>query len=178
MSLTNNRTLEIPLKPESFGTADQFIKQWMIQKRISDESNFETMLLFEALFNDMIEQGYGQDTILTIKAQKNFGEYNITLGFEGEAYIPSMKKDQKIISPELQIVQAFSDKVGYRYRLGYNRVSIVVKRNNNSALIYCFIAILLAVPVSIALIAFVSADNLILLEDKSRRSRSSLLSRI
>ena len=166
MSLTNNRTLEIPLKPESFGTADQFIKQWMIQKRISDESNFETMLLFEALFYDMIEQGYGQDTLLTVKAQKNFGEYNITLGFEGEAYIPSMKKDQKIISPELQIVQAFSDKVGYRYRLGYNRVSIVVKRNNNSALIYCFIAILLAVPVSIALIAFVSADKLISLDDQ------------
>ena len=70
MSLTKNRTLEIPLKPESYEAADQFIKQWLIQKRISDESTFETMLLFEALFNDMIEQGYGQDTILTIKAQK------------------------------------------------------------------------------------------------------------
>ena len=166
MSLTNNRTLEIPLKPESFETADRFIKQWLTQKRISHESSFETMLLFEALFNDMIEQGYGQDTLLTVKAQKNFGEYNITLGFEGEAYIPSMKKDQKIISPELKIVMAFSDKVGYRYRLGYNRVSIVVKRNNNSSLLYCFIAILLAVPVSIALIAFVSADKLILLDDQ------------
>ena len=166
MSLTKNRTLEIPLKPESYEAADQFIKQWLIQKRISDESTFETMLLFEALFNDMIEQGYGQDTILTIKAQKNFGEYNITLGFEGESYIPSMKKDQKSISPELQIVQAYSDKVGYRYRLGYNRVSIVVKRNNNSSLLYCLIAILLAVPVSIALITFVSADNLTTLDDK------------
>ena len=160
MSLTKKRTLEIPLKPESYETADQFIKQWMNQKRISDESNFETMLLFEALFNDMIEQGYGQDTILTIKAQKTFGEYNITLGFEGEAYIPSMKKSNKSISPELQIVEAFSDKVGYRYRLGYNRVSIVVKRNHNSSLIYCFIAMLLAVPVSIALVNFVSADKL------------------
>ena len=166
MSLTKNRTLEIPLKPESYETADQFIKQWLIQKRISDEGSFETMLLFEALFNDMIEQGCGQDTILTIKAQKNFGEYTINLGFEGESYIPSMKKDQKSISPELQIVQAYSDKVGYRYRLGYNRVSIVVKRNNNSSLLYCLIAILLAVPVSIALITFVSADNLITLDDK------------
>ena len=166
MSLSKNRTLEIPLKQESYETADQFIKQWMMQKRIDERSTFETMLLFEALFQDMIEQGYGQDTILTIKAQKNLGEYNITLGFEGESYIPSMKKDQKNISPELQIVQAYSDKVGYRYRLGYNRVSIVVKRNNNSSLIYCFIAILLAVPVSIALIAFVSADDLITLDDK------------
>ena len=166
MSLTNNRTLEIPLKPESYETADQFIKQWLIQKRISNEGSFETMLLFEALFNDMIEQGYGQDTILTIKTQKNFGEYTITLGFEGESYIPSMKKDRKSISPELQIVQAYSDKVGYRYRLGYNRVSIVVKRNSNSSLLYCLIAILLAVPVSLALITFVSADNLTSLDDQ------------
>lgn len=166
MSLTKNRTLEISLKQESYETADQFIKQWLIQKRISDESTFETMLLFEALFHDMIEQGYGQDTVLTIKAKKTFGEYSITLGFEGEAYIPSMKKDQKSISPELQIVQAYSDKVGYRYRLGYNRVSIVVKRNHNSSLLYCFIAMLLAVPVSIALINFVSADDLISLDDK------------
>ena len=70
MSLTKNRTLEIPLKPESYEAADQFIKQWLIQKRISDESTFETMLLFEALFNDMIEQCCGQDTILTIKTKK------------------------------------------------------------------------------------------------------------
>ena len=166
MSLTRNRTLEIPLKPESYEAADQFIRQWMIQKRVGEESSFETMLLFEALFQDLIDQGYGEDTMLTVKTQKTFGEYAITLGFEGEAYIPSMKKDQKSISPELQIVQAFSDKVGYRYRLGYNRVSIVVKRNHNSALLYCFIAFLLAVPVSIALINFVSADNLIKLDEK------------
>ena len=166
MSLTRNRTLEIPLKPESYEAADQFIRQWMIQKRVGEESSFETMLLFEALFQDLIDQGYGEDTMLTVKTQKTFGEYAITLGFEGEAYIPSMKKDQKSISPELQIVQAFSDKVGYRYRLGYNRVSIVVKRNHNSSLLYCLIAMLLAVPVSIALVNFVSADKLITLDEK------------
>ena len=160
MSLTRIRSIEIPLNIESYETADEFIKQWMKQKRISDRSAFETTLLFEALFQDMIEQGYGQDTILTIKARKAFGEYSITLGFEGESYIPSMKKDQKSISPELQIVEAYSDKVGYRYRSGYNRVSIVVKRNHNSSLIYCLIAIILAMLVTTPLIAFVSADKL------------------
>ncbi len=165
MSSVKTRSVEIPLKQESYETADQFIKQWLMQKRIDERNAFETMLLFEALFQDMIEQGYGQDTILTVKVRKSFGEYTVTLGFEGETYIPSMKKDQKSISPELQIVEAYSDKVGYRYRLGYNRVSIVVKRNNNSSLVYCFIAILLAVPVSIALINFVSADKLISLDN-------------
>ena len=164
MSLTKTRSIEIPLKAESFDTADKFIRQWMTQKRISDRSVLETMLLFEALFQDMIEQGYGQDTVLTIKAQKAFGEYDITLGFEGESYIPSMKKDQKSISPELQIVQAYSDKVGYRYRSGYNRVSIVVKRNHNSSLMYCLIAIILAMLVTTPLIAFVSTDRLISLD--------------
>lgn len=164
MSSAKTRSIEIPLKQESYETADQFIRQWLTQKRINERSAFEAMLLFEALFRDLIEQGYGQDTILTIKARKNFGEYTINLGFEGESYIPSMKKDKEGFSPELQIVQAYSDKVGYRYRLGYNRVSIVVQRKNNSALIYCFIAILLAVPVSIALISFLSTDKLISLD--------------
>lgn len=165
MSLKKTRSLEIPLNAESYETADQFIKQWMKQKRIGDRSVFETTLLFEALFQDLIEQGYGQDTVLKIKAQKTFGEYNITLGFEGESYIPSMKKDQKNISPELQIVEAYSDKVGYRYRSGYNRVSIVVKRNHNSSMIYCLIAIILAVLVSTPLIAFVSPDKIISLDN-------------
>ena len=165
MSLKKTRSIEIPLNIESYETADAFIKQWMKQKRISERSSFETMLLFEALFQDMIEQGFGQDTILTIKAQKTFGEYDITLGFEGESYVPSMKKDQKSISPELQIVQAYSDKVGYRYRSGYNRVSIVVKRNHNSSLMYCLIAIILAMLVSTPLIAFVSADKLVSIDE-------------
>ena len=166
MSPTKTRSIEIPLNIESYATADEFIKQWMTQKRISEKSSVETMLLFEALFQDMIEQGYGQDTILTIKARKNFGELNITLGFEGGSYIPSMKKDPKSISPEFQIVQAYSDKVGYRYRSGYNRVSIVVKRNHNSFLMYCLIAVVLAMLVATPLIAFVSADKLIALDEK------------
>lgn len=165
MSLTRIRSIEIPLNMESYETADEFIKQWMEQKRISGRSNFETTLLFEALFQDMIEQGFGQDTNLTIKAKKAFGEYSITLGFEGESYIPSMKKDQKSISPELQVVQAYSDKVGYSYRSGYNRVSIVVKRNHNSSLMYCFIAIILAMLASTLLIAFVSTDKLASIDD-------------
>lgn len=166
MSRTKKHTLEVPLKPESYETADQFIRQWMIKKRIGKESSYETTLLFEALFQDMIEQGYGQDTMLTVKTKKTYGEYSVTLGFEGKSYTPSMKKDKDIISPEQQIVEAYSDKVGYRYRMGYNRVDIVVKRNNNSSLVYCFIAIILALLVGIPLVMNVSTDNLISIDGK------------
>ena len=160
MSLTKNRSLEIPLKAESYETADRFLEQWMTQNRIEDKSKLETKLLFEALFQDMIEQGFGEDTILTIKAQRAFGEYNIKIGFEGESYVPTLKKDPKSISPELRIVQAYSDKVGYRYRLGYNRISIVVKRNYSSSLLSCFIAIILAMLVSTALHSLMGVRDL------------------
>ena len=160
MSLTKTRSIEIPLKPESYAEADRFIEHWMKQNRISEKGIFETKLLVEALFHDMIEQGFGQDTILTVKTQKAFGELNIKLGFEGKSYVPSIKKDQDSISPELKIVHAYRDKVGYRYRLGYNRLSIVVKRNYSSSLMYCIIAIILAMLVSTPLIAFVSVDEL------------------
>ena len=160
MNLSKTRSIKIPLSMDNFETADSFIEQWMKQNRISDKSILETKLLFESLFQDMIDQGFDQDTILTVKAQKTFDELNIRLGFEGESYVPNVKKDQENITPELKIVQAYSDKVGYRYRLGYNRISIVVKRNYSSSIMYCFIAFILAMLISTPLIAFISADDL------------------
>jgi len=160
MGLNKNHSIQIPLRTEYYETADQFIEQWMKQNRISDKSILETKLLFEALFQDMIEQGFGEDTVLTVKTQNAFGELNIKMGFEGESYVPTMKKDPANLSPELKIVEAYSDKVGYRYRLGYNRISIVVKRNYSSSLLYCFFAIILALLISTPLIAFMSSDDL------------------
>ena len=160
MGPTNNRALEVPLNVESYELADQYIEQWMTQHRISEKSIYETKLLFEALFRDMIEQGVKPDTILTIKPQRAFGEYDIKLGFEGESYIPSLKKDQADPSPEMMIVKAYSDKVGYRYRLGYNRVSIVVKRNYSSSLLSCLIALVVAILISIPMNAFLSSGDL------------------
>lgn len=160
MSLTKNRSVEITLNAESYETADRFIEQWLKQNRVSEKSILETKLLFEALFHDMIEQGVSQDTVLTIKTQKIFGELSIKLGFEGKAYVPSIKKDQEDVTPELKIVEAYSDKVGYRYRLGYNRISVVVKRNYSSSLTYSFIAIILAMLVTTPLIAFLSGGEL------------------
>ena len=164
MSLSKKRSIKIPLTTENYEAADTFVEQWLKQNRIGDNSILETKLLMEALFRDMIEQGFGPDTVLTVKAQKTFGEFCIKLGFEGEAYVPSMKKSQNTISPELKIVQAFSDKVGYRYRLGYNSISIVVKRNYSSSMMYCFIAIILALLVSTPLHAFLSTNDLTTLE--------------
>ena len=98
VNLSKTRSLEIPLTMENFETAYRFIEQWLAQNRFSKDNITETTLLFEALFCDIIEQGFDQNTILTIKAQRTFGEYNIKLGFEGKSYVPVEKNKDKILA--------------------------------------------------------------------------------
>ena len=160
MSLSKTRSIEIPLTMDSFETADTFIEQWLAQNRFSKDNITETKLLFEALFRDIIEQGFDQDTTLTIKAQRTFGEYNIKFGFEGKSYVPVEKNKDKI-SPELRIVQAYHDKISYRYRSGYNSIRVVVKRNYRSSLLYCMIGIALAILVYLLISSMTSADRMV-----------------
>ena len=160
VNLSKTRSLEIPLTMENFETAYQFIEQWLAQNRFSEDNITETKLLFEALFCDIIEQGFDQNTILTIKAQRTFGEYNIKFGFEGKSYVP-VEKNKNKISPELRIVQAYDDKIGYRYRSGYNSIRVVVKRNYRSSLLYCMIGIVLAILVYLPINALMSADKMV-----------------
>ena len=145
---------------DSFETANLFIEQWLEQNSFGKDAIIETKLLFEALFGNIIEQGFDQDTTLTIKAQRTFGEYNIKLGFEGKTYVP-VDKNTDTISPELRIVQAYHDKIGYRYRSGYNSIRVVVKRNYRSSLLYCMIGIVMAILVYLLISAITSADKMI-----------------
>lgn len=160
MSLSKTRSIEIPLTMDSFETADTFIEQWLAQNRFSKDNITETKLLFEALFRDIIEQGFDQDTTLTIKAQRTFGEYNIKFGFEGKSYVPVEKNKDKI-SPELRIVQAYHDKISYRYRSGYNSIRVVVKRNYRSSLLYCMIGIVSAILAYLLIGTMLSADQMV-----------------
>jgi Na+/H+-dicarboxylate symporter len=152
------RYLEIPLSTKYFESADQYIEQWMKQNHISSEIVMETRLLFEALFHDLIAQGFGEETLLRIRPRKTFGELSIKLGFEGKSYVPD-ETDPGDLSPELRILQGYNDKVGFRYQMGYNSISIVVKRNHSSALMHCFFGILLAIIAYLPINAFVSAGD-------------------
>ena len=160
VNLSKTRTIEIPLTMDSFETANLFIEQWLAQNRFNKDAFTETKLLFEALFRDIIEQGFDRNTTLTIKAQRTFGEYNIKFGFEGKPYVP-VEKSKDMISPELRIVQAYHDKIGYRYRLGYNSIRVVVKRNYQSSLLYSMIGIALAILVYLLINTVMSADKMV-----------------
>ena len=82
---------------DSFEPANLFVEQWLVQNRFGNDAIIETKLLFEALFCDIIEQGFDQNTTLTIKAQRTFGEYNIKFGFEEKTYVPVEKSKDNLI---------------------------------------------------------------------------------
>lgn len=82
---------------DNFETSNLFIEKWPAQNRFSKDAIMEAKLLFEALFRDIIEQGFDQNTMLTIKAQRTFGEYNIKFGFEEKTYVPVEKSKDNLI---------------------------------------------------------------------------------
>lgn len=56
--MSKTRSIEIPLTMDSFEAADRFIEQCLAQNRLSKDAIMEAKLLLEALFRDIIEQGF------------------------------------------------------------------------------------------------------------------------
>lgn len=158
MSTKRARSLQIPLTSDSFVTADQMIEQWLKRMHIRDEIILETKLLFETLFDNLLAQGFDEKTILTIKLQNVFGETCIKLGFEGKSYVPDDRNTDDS-SPELKILLAYNDKVDFSYRLGYNSIRIVVKRNYRRSLMYCAVGALLAIIVYLLMRAYTGVEE-------------------
>ncbi len=158
MEFKKSRSLEITLREENFEKVISYIKPWLAQRHINRKAIVETTLLVEALFNHFIEQGYSPDTVLSIKVQRSFGESSIKIGFEGEAYVP-VEESGADFSPELKIVEAYNDKISYRYRLGYNSIRIIVKRNYRRSLAYCAIGTVLAILAYIPISLFMTPEQ-------------------
>ncbi len=116
----------------------------MVQGNVEQNAASEVRILFEALFQDMRDQGFGENTLLTISGSNRLGEVNIRLDFPGEMFVPS---EGSLDSPEGLILKAYGDKMGYSYRSGNNAVRISVRRNYRIPIFFCALAALLALVV-------------------------------
>ena len=151
-------TIRVTLGEAGFQAALRFVEQWMSDRRIDQQNAAETVQLLEALFHQLAEQGYDPDTVLTVRPQRSFGESIVKIGFEGRAYVPAAdgRGDSSVGS---KIMQAYNDKIRCGYRLGYNSIRIVIRRNYRQSFLFCMLGGLLAVLVYIPIGATMSPEQ-------------------
>ena len=143
-------SIEIPAAEESFEQMRRFFREYLEEEKVSKEGILETMLVMEALFHNLLEQGIGADTLLTLSRKKSLGNIMIQIGFEGKiAYLFTEETSGK--TPENSILHAYEERIDSSYNAGYNSFQITVKRKHMLSLLYCLIGLLCAVLVWIPL---------------------------
>jgi Na+/H+-dicarboxylate symporter len=152
------KSVEIPLTPEGVGIAYNYIEEGLKQNRIHKEILSETMLVFEALFHNLMEQEVNQSVTLTVSMQKTIGEINVKIGYDGKPYVPT-ESDEDDHSPEAGILRAYHERISYHYSFGYNIIRIVVRRSYSGFQLSCFSGIVLATVLGLPLFSILDFDT-------------------
>ncbi len=153
-----SKSIEITAVPESLETAGSFIKKRLERNRISQEIQSETLMVFDALFHNLLRQGYDPDTVITIRTRNRSGELDISIGFEGEPFV-AICDEAGSASAEDEILTEYEDKFDYSYQHGYNSIHIVVQRSFQITLLLSFASLFAAVLVYIPISMFVSHED-------------------
>ena len=120
---------ELCTQLENFDVIHDHIIRLLKLTNIDEASRSETVLVFEALYNDMIARGIPKDTPITVWKSGYFGSVNIRIQFKGKLYVPSSGDDADI-SVEQRIMTAFGDRIEQRYHDGSNYLTLVAKRSS------------------------------------------------
>lgn len=139
-------SIQIRVCPDDFSIASDYIRSLLDKARVSSESIRETMLVYEALVNELLEQGYDESTIIDLSGNAKSGDVSINLVFNGDMFVPT---EGSVDSPEGLILEGYSDRIAHHYFRGQNTISITVKRSYRNSLFQCAIAVLLALVVFI-----------------------------
>ena len=137
--------IRIRVRGEDFEESRRFIETYLAGRGVSSVIASEAVLVYEAIFDDLLENGTDPDTVLTITGQNSIGDIRIRIEFKGDRYVPGENSDPD--APESLILSAYDDKVDYSYRSGRNRIVITVRRSHSKAMIPALIGILLGVAV-------------------------------
>ena len=163
--MKSSSSIEITASVENYEKIYSFVEEKLGKNNISREIRTETFLVLEALFHNILRQGFDGGTLLTIKVRKSFGEVNIYIGFEGRPFV-AVSNEPYNSTPEDDILRAYEDKFDYSYWDGYNHIHIAVKRSIQYSLFLGLGAIMMAILVYAPINAFMAQDDQLILADK------------
>ena len=149
--------IKIRVRGADFEESRRFIEKYLAGRGVSSVIASEAVLVYEAIFDDLLENGTDPDTVLTITGQNSIGDIRIRIEFKGDRYVPGENSDPD--APESLILSAYDDKVDYSYRSGRNRIVITVRRSHSKAMIPALIGILLGVAVWTPVSIFTSLET-------------------
>ena len=136
--------MQIEINPDNFDKAYRFVEDTISDHDVSDEVASETLLIFEALFQAILDQAGETGVVLYISDKTRLGDMSLHFAYEGKMFLPDIGGDDSI---EGRLLTAHDDKLDYSYRSGYNVIHLSVRRRNRNLLIACTIALILAVLV-------------------------------
>lgn len=130
------KVLTVYARIDDYEKAAEFIEKFLQRNRRSKQIVSENIIVFDALFNDIILKGFPEDTELKIEAGYSVGNPMIRIGFAGKRYIP-IGADNPEESVEYKIIKAYEDKLDYTYQSSYNIIRLSVKRAHAPHIILC-----------------------------------------
>ena len=129
-----------------YEAAQKYILEMLQRKTIPKSVISETMLVFEALFHEIVEQNENEGVTVTLLGREQLGLISICFTYEGKMFVPG-KEAAENFSPENKILQSYADKVDYSYQSGYNKIRITIRRSGIKVMLPSVIAIAAAILV-------------------------------
>lgn len=162
--LNEQKPLEIPVSTEYFAKVDEYIRKNINIYEVSREISSDSRKIVNALIKNMVEQGFTEENVLSMRIIRSFGEIKIRLDFAGKAYDPTIS-DNAVLPEEDKILKAYEENIDYRYSSGHNTIYVIVKRSYNLSLMRCFGSIVLAILTYLFMRPFVSVETMANLEE-------------
>ena len=124
-----------------FKRAKKYVVGILQKRQVTKPVIAENMLIFEALFHEILSLKKDEDTVVTILGEERLGCVSIRFTFEGGMYAPG-SGEVNLESPEEKILQAFSDKIDYSYQFGFTRIRITMRNSPMKAMLPCGVAVI------------------------------------
>ena len=142
MSNRKNNEIRIGTTAEDFREGRRFIVDMLRKKRVAKTVISELLLVFEALFHEISEQGYGGNQELELSVYTRFTETVVGIRFAGRMFLFEREGDE--ISPDRRMLKAYADRLDYNYHSGVNRITIIARRSRANVILFSLMAVLLA----------------------------------
>ena len=135
---------EFSTELRNFTEIRDYVEGILGQRGIGRRNRSEALLVFEALYNDMLAQGVSEDTPVKVWGIRHFGNVSVKIGFEGSVYVPA-SGSKGALDVEDKLMLAYADRIGQRYHSGCNYLTITARRSSVSMIQHNLLALALAV---------------------------------